>query len=414
MIKNEQFWTFYRAGQFDDALKCSINQAPPKKGALLFKKVATETNTIAAISAGEFLYNYFMLNPAVIKGIDFARTEDLSNLFNLSQFAQTIDISSATGDLAQLQGYVAEQMIAQQLVAAGHDVEFPATSNQAGWDIRVDGEVFQVKCGASKQIVDAHFDKYPDIPVYVNAELAHDYEDNPLVLSTNVSREQVLADTKETLAHAEALLDFEIPWIAAGVSAYSNAKRMKQQQLTLATAARNVVTDTASRATLATVGQAVIGTAGAVLLPGAGAIVFPVVGAYMGVAQGGKLAGIVKKQFAKGAYEQLCEALEQLISKMLAVLSTKEHIKTNKWQQLEVNMPPLVKSAFEPYHEERMILLENVAKELRAIKRRISDDALQAFEQIVVILGKAGIHLYSLKDELYTVEQAFVAYQKKI
>ena len=414
MIKNEQFWTFYRAGQFDEALKCAIHQTATKKGALLFKKTATETNTIAAISAGEFLYDYFMLNPSVIEGIDFARSEDLSNLFQLSQFAETIDLTSATGDMAQLQGYVAEQMIAQELVAAGNDVEFPQTSNQAGWDLLVDGEAFQVKCGASKQIVDAHFDKYPDIPVYVNSELAQHFEGNPLVLSTAVSREQVLAETKETLVHAEDLLDFEIPWIAAGVSTYSNVKRMKQQQLSFATAARNVVTDTASRATLVTVGQAVIGTAGAVLLPGAGAIVFPVVGAYIGVAQGGKLSGFLKKQLAKAEYEQLCEALDALVMKMLVVLEKKEHIKGSKWQQLEQNMPLEVKGAFKPYHQERMTLLENVAKELRAIQRRIADDAMQAFEQIVVVLGKAGIHMYSLKDELYAVEQGFVAYQRKI
>lgn len=414
MINNEQFWTFYRAGQFDKALKCSIQAAPTRKGALLFKKAATETNVITAISTGEFLYNYFMLDPTVIEGLDFARSEDLSNLFQLSQFAETIDSASAAGDMAQLQGYVAEQLIAQQLVAAGHDVEFPKTSNQAGWDIRVDGDVFQVKCGASKQIVDTHFEKYPEIPVYVTSELAHHYEGNPLVLTTSVSREQVLADTKQTLEHAEDLLDFEIPWITAGVSTFRNAKRMKQQQLTLATATRNVVTDTASRATLATVGQAVIGTAGAVLLPGAGVIVFPVIGAYVGVAQGGKLSGFLKKQFAKKEYDALCEALDTLINKMLVVLEKKEHLKATKWQQLESNMPIEIKGAFEPYHQERITLLENIAKELRTIQHRITDDALQAFEQIIVVLGKAGIHMYTLKDELYAVEQGFIAYQGKI
>lgn len=414
MIKNEQFWSEWRAGNFEQALKCSMDNEPKKKGALLYKRAATQTNTIAALSAGEFLYDYLMLDPTVIKGLDFARSEDLSNLFQLSQFAETIDVNVATGDMAQLQGYVAEQMIAQQLVAAGHDVVFPETSNQAGWDLLVDGEAFQVKCGASKEIVESHFDKYPEIPVYVNAELAPFFEGNPLVLSTTVSREQVLMETKQTLAHAEDLLDFEVPWIAAGVSAYSNAKRMKQQQLTLATAARNVVTDTASRATLATVGQAVIGTAGAVLLPGAGAIVFPVVGAYIGVAQGGKLSGYLKKQFAKAEYESLCQALNTLVAKMIVVLEKKEHIKETKWQQLKQQLPLKVEDAFTPFHEERLTLLENAVKELRAIQRRIAEDALQAFEQIVRVLGKAGIHMYSLKEELYSVEQGFIHFQRKI
>ena len=318
------------------------------------------------------------------------------------------------GDMAQLQGYVAEQMIAQELTAAGYDVEFPETSNQAGWDLLVDGEPFQVKCGASKQIVETHFEKYPDIPVYVNAELGHYYEGNPLVLTTSVTREQVLADTKQTLQHAGDLLDFEIPWITAGVSAFSNVKRMRKEQLLVSTAVRNVVADTASRTALAAAGQAVIGTAGAVLLPGAGAIVFPVVGAYIGMAQGGKVSNFIKKQFAHTEHEQLCLALHELIAKMQKVLTTKGTIKESKWQQIQSTMPSQVNASFAHFHDERMTLLENVKKELSAIDKIIDDNPLEAFEQIVSVLGKAGIHVYALKDELHGVEKAMVGYQRKL
>ena len=197
MIKNEQFWQHWRAGEFDKALNCSLEQKPKKKGALL--RGISETNTISGISAGEFLYDYLMIDPTVVKGIDFARAEDLSNLFQLSNFASTIDTTVATGDMAQLQGYVAEQMIAQQLIAAGHDVSFPATSNQPGWDLLVDGQPFQVKCGQDKQIVETHFEKYPDTPVIVNEELAAYYADNPLVMTSSITREQVLIDTEKTL-----------------------------------------------------------------------------------------------------------------------------------------------------------------------------------------------------------------------
>lgn len=414
MIKNEQFWHYWREGQFKEAMQCGVQQPTAKRGARLFQKATSTSSAIIGISAGEFLYDYLMIDPTVVKGLDFARAEDLQNLFQLETFANTVDITSATGDMAQLQGYVAEQMIAQQLTVAGHDVQFPETSNQAGWDLLVDGDPFQVKCGASKQIVDAHFDKYPDIPVYVNAELAHHYEGNPLVLSTSVTHEQVLAETTKTLEHAGDLLNFEIPWIAAGVSAFQNVKRMRGEQLQFSTATRNVVVDTVSRSATATVGKVVIGSAGAILMPGAGAILFPVVGAYIGVTQGGKVSALLKKQFAKAEYVELCSALHQLIQRMQMVLSKKSQIKESKWQQLSSQLPEEVAFAFHDIHTERTTLIANIRRELQSIEKTIEKDALAAFEHIVMILGKAGIHMYSLKAELAEVQRAFEQYERKV
>lgn len=408
MIKNEQFWQHWRAGEFDKALNCSLEQKPKKKGALL--RGISETNTISGISAGEFLYDYLMIDPTVVKGLDFARTEDLSHLFQLSNFASTIDTTVATGDMAQLQGYVAEQMIAQQLIAAGHDVSFPETSNQPGWDLLVDGQPFQVKCGQDKQIVERHFEKYPDTPVIVNEELGAYYSDNPLVMTSSITREQVLIDTQKTLQHAEDLLDLQIPWIAAGVSTYTNAKRMRKEGITLSTAARNVATDTVSRTALAATGKVVLGTVGSVLLPGAGAIVFPVIGAYVGVAQGGNVASLIKRKFAKTEEKTLCMSLQRLTDKMQQMLVVKEGIKNDKWQLLPNN----IQSIFDKEHEERLKLLSNVKKELTSIKQTIDENPLHAFERIVQVLGKAGIHVYTLRKELSEVERAMVAYSKKI
>src|SRR5690606_24689279 len=82
----------------------------------------------------ESIHDYIRLDPRVMEGVDFARSDDLSSLFAFSQFSKTMDLSSHSGDLAQLQGYVAEGMVAAELQAKGHDVEFPEASNQAGWD----------------------------------------------------------------------------------------------------------------------------------------------------------------------------------------------------------------------------------------------------------------------------------------
>lgn len=150
-IKNEQFWNLWRQKNYEEALSCSVVPTVASKEQrvrnLLFggKKQIQETVAISTISVGEFFYDFIMLDHMAVEGIDFAREEDLSHLFSLSEFAKTVDTTSLTGDMAQLQGYVAERMIGSELQARGHDVEFPATSNQAGYDLLVDGEPFQVK-----------------------------------------------------------------------------------------------------------------------------------------------------------------------------------------------------------------------------------------------------------------------------
>ena len=46
------------------------------------------------------------------------------------------------------------------------------STNQAGYDLLVNGEEFQVKCVADISSVSNHFEKYPDIPVFINEEIS--------------------------------------------------------------------------------------------------------------------------------------------------------------------------------------------------------------------------------------------------
>ena len=278
----------------------------------------------------------------------------------------------------------------------------------------VDGQPFQVKCGASPQIVQEHFAKYPDIPVYVNSELAPHFADNPLVHSTSISREFVLQETTKTLHHAAELTDFDIPWITAVVSAYSEAKRVRRDNVNLTTAVRNVVTTTASRGAMGMVGQVIIGGVGAVLFPGAGGIVAPVIGAYAGVMQGGKVAALVKKQFAKSEYNALCTALWQLLARMQQILAYKHDSKVERWATLQQHIPQPVRFTFTRHYNDRITVLENVVKELQAIDKTIEADALTAFERLVHALSKASIHVFTVRNELAAVETAFKAYKRKL
>ncbi|WP_043931129.1 hypothetical protein [Bacillus sp. EB01] len=418
MIRNEQFWNHWRKGEFDQAMKCAISNKGRRKGARLFgnPSLSEETNIIAGVSAGEFLYDFLMINPKIVEGIDFARSEDLSSLFSLSQFAKTVDIDLATGDMAQLQGYVAEQMIAQKLEAAGYDVQFPETSNQAGWDILIDGEKFQVKCGSNKSIVDEHLERYPDIPVYVNDELAEYYSDNTNVYSAGVTREEVIDATKSTLSHAEDLLDFELPWISAGVSSFYNLRRVVKEQLPLQLAARNVIIDTTSRASLAAAGQAAFTFAASTLFSGgAFVIVLPLVGAYVGLRQSWRVTDKLKKILAKKEFQQLENSLIELVTVMKRQLDLKKDIKKEKWQDILLkssNTKPL--SNIEDIHQERQQFISNMIKELTSIEYEINKDSLRSFERLIGVLTKSGIHVYSIQSELFKVEKAMKELYKKL
>ena len=419
MIQNEIFWDHWRKGEFEQALKCTVSSQRPRKGARLFgnTNTAKETNIIAGISAGEFLYDYMMINPTVVEGIDFARSEDLSSLFSLAQFAKTVDIDIATGDMAQLQGYVAEQMLAQKLEGAGYDVQFPDSSNQSGWDILIDGEKFQVKCGSNPSIVDEHLERYPHIPVYVNDELAMHYSDNPDVFSAGLTKEEVADATKSTLSHAEDILDLELPWISAGVSSFYNLRRVVKEQLPLQLAARNVVIDTTSRASLAAAGQAAFTFAANAIFVSGGAfvVVLPLVGAYVGLKQSWRVTDKLKKMLAKKEYQQLEKSLYDLIVVMMRQLDLKNGIKSEKWQSLLqkiLNHKPI--SGLEGIHQEHLQFINNMKKELTSIEHEIKKDSLRAFERLISVLMKSGMHVYSIRSELMNVEKAMKELYKKI
>jgi hypothetical protein len=159
--------------------------------------------------------------------LDFARAEDLGNIFKFSVYADRLeDLPGTTfdGNINNLKGYVAERFVAQELQSEGMEVEFPQDSNQEGFDLLINGDPFQVKCLASKSLVFEHLEKNPNIPVFVNEEIFESLEGDPRVYSVNgLSNESVEAATRETMNRGDEVLDYEIPLIALGVAIGKNA-----------------------------------------------------------------------------------------------------------------------------------------------------------------------------------------------
>ncbi|MBT2644630.1 hypothetical protein J7I80_20650 [Bacillus sp. ISL-41] len=426
-ISNKDFWRRWNNGEYEEALKCSIKEDKPSGNRLqtmLFgpPDQLKQTGVITAISVGEFIYDYVMINPAVVQGLDFARTEDLSSLFTLSQFAGTIDTETLTGDMAQLQGYVAEQMIAAELQAKGHDVEFPETSNNPGWDILVDGQPFQVKNLADPAGVREHLEKYPDIPVYVNEELAPYFEGNPQVYVSSISRDEVLEATSTTISHADDLLDFEIPWIAAGVSSIYNIKRVWTDEVSINQAVFNVVSDTTSRVVLGALGQKATVIVGTMIFGPAGGVVGAMVGTYAGVSQAGRLSAGIKRTFSKKQEAELNEAMVKLISKVVDQIEEKLKIKDKKMDNLLGNLREskandiLAKDSQHRFTEERKYLL-NRKEELLAISQSIQnrpDNTIQILPQTMATIAKTAVHPVHYQSEIILVQQKSRELSKKM
>ena len=101
------------------------------------------------LTVGDLLYDISRIDPQVLEATDFARTEDLSNVFEYSFFADRVSgrrEAAYEGSISNQQGYVAERIAAQQQQSMGKEVEIPKDSNQEGYDLLINGQKFQVKC----------------------------------------------------------------------------------------------------------------------------------------------------------------------------------------------------------------------------------------------------------------------------
>lgn len=424
---NQQFWHYWKKGMFDEALTCAAEEEKPQHNRLQTMLFGTpeqlkQTGLVTGISAGEFLYDVIMINPAVVDGLDFARTEDLSSLFTLSRFASHIDTTTVSGDVAQLQGYVAEQMVAAELQAKGHEVEFPSTSNNPGWDILVDGQPFQVKCMSDPAGVREHLDSYPDIPVYINEELAPYFEGNPNVYVTGVSREEVLEATTSTLEHADDLLDFEIPWITAGVSSFYNIKRMWKDDVSINQAVFHVVSDTTSKVILGSLGQKAGILVGTLLFGPAGGITGAMFGAYAGASQGGKLSSGIKRVFSKKQEKEMIEAAVRLFSIIRVQLDRKMDIKQRKMTVLREKLnitganQSILHEAERNFRKETGYLL-NKKEELSGLAAAVQNGSkfvLDILPSAMSVIAKTGVHPFHYQEELRLLQHATKEYMKKV
>ncbi|MEB2848342.1 hypothetical protein [Endobacterium cereale] len=130
-------------GDLKERIDTSVRRSALLDGVLSRQRGdAAEVATVAGLTAGDMLYNAVSIDPMVLAAADFSRSEDIGDIFQFGAFAERIGSmasASAVGAASNLRGYVSEQLVAARLTEIGHVVSFPETSNNAGFDLLVDG-----------------------------------------------------------------------------------------------------------------------------------------------------------------------------------------------------------------------------------------------------------------------------------
>lgn len=401
---------------FENQLKRPITSHSLQKRMQSLVSNSRDDSVFGTVVVADFLYDYLRLDPTVMEGVDFASSLDLSSPFSFALFAaeQSSLMAEGAGDsIHRLKGYVAERLVAHNLSAAGHDVSFPEASNQAGYDLLVDGQPFQVKCTSSPEHVLEHLESYPDIPVIVNSELAESLSGTPGVyIDAALSNEEATKLTEEGLQSGADLLDLEIPWIAMAISASVEIKDLYHSRTGFSDALINIASDTA--------GRTVLGVVCASATAATGAIFFGPAGAVIGNLTGGVFGGVYGKKVAQFARRRLPNHAEQVKKTRTAARNLAKAaafaipLKIKAWtdKKAAVENLNLEQTSHNPdvqklkqwllfqtqndihYFEYQKATFQNIANETS------SCDPTDLSKRVLDLIGKSAIHPHRLQAEL--------------
>jgi hypothetical protein len=430
-ITNERIDSLLKIGQVEVALLQPIKSPDPKwtgVGKFVRRRAnrqapLAEDAAYAGLTLGDFLYNYIRIDPEVVRGVEFARAADVDGVLSLARFADTrADLTGASlnGLHSELQGYVAEQIEAHHLIAQGHDVQFPDTPNNPGWDIKVDGHPFQVKCLSDARGVLEHFHNYPDIPVIVNAELADQLGAHADVyVDPSLHHEAVLRATEETLDRGHDMANFEIPWISLAISGAFNFYYMLVNGTDLEAFLTCTATDTGARFVGGTTGKYAGAAAGLLLFGPAGAIVIGGLGAVGGAIGGRRAAAIARRLLV--AHE--AAAVRDAVRRVAETAADAMPPKIEAWRQKSAMITDslagpkrnqtIVRAAMGRRMTEDIEHLIRKKAEIESLACDTTSDPGSLFERVLTLIRRAGIHAHHVQKSMQELAERMQEYSDK-
>lgn len=430
-ITNDRIDSLLKQGRVEEALQEPVKHSDPNRsgvGDFVFSRAnrqmpLAENIAYAGLTLGNFLYDYIRIDPEVVRGVEFARAADVDSVLSFARFADTKgDLTGASLDglHSELQGYVAEQIEAHHLIAQGHDVLFPDTANNPGWDLKVDGHPFQVKCLTDSGGVLEHLHRYPDIPVIVNAELAGQVGNHANVyVDPALHHDAVAHATEETLDRGRDLADFEIPWISLGVSGAFNLYYMLVNGTDVKAMLTCTATDTGGRILGGAAGKYAGAGAGLLLFGPAGAIVVGLLGAVGGATAGRRAVAIGRHLFIAKEETAVREGVRRVATAAAEAVPEKIQAWRRKSEMVADSLagPNINQSKVQAVMGRRISdNIEHLTRKKSEIEALASDrtgDPRSLFEQVLTLIRRAGIHAHHIQEPMQDLAERMREYTEE-
>lgn len=373
-----------------------------------------DNTAIAGLTFADFIYDVAAIDPHVIEATDFARKAEISDVFEFSIFSESLgDLSGASlrGHHSNLMGYTAERIVASQLVEDGHVVEMPDSASQPGYDLLVDGNAFQVKCvePSNLSILERHFDKYPDTPVFVNTEVAEVIADKAPEWSSLVfyvggySHEKASGLLTQAIDAGQELNNYEILSSVAVVSALRNAIDWGKGVQSFSSATFNVTLDSVSKGGMAIAGGVAGSGLGMLLFGPAGAYILGGVSSVFGAVQG----NVVTNQIDKFLDPEREKRFRKLANGLLEACNKELE---SKIVLLDQKMSMLSDSGVASYVRyrftwEKLSLQVAIERHESLIRNKSINGAKKIFKAIK-LASESTVHPYCLQQEYVEIANA--------
>ena len=317
----------------------------------VFNKKA-ETGAAAALSIGDLIYDMARIDPAYVKGAQFARPNaNIDTKFKIGK--QNIEDAEAVRPGKALQGEdysehlhevnyrggVQEFLTDRWMLDHNVVITIPNKMNQAGWDRIYNGEKWQIKGGSVADVREARTE-HPEYKVATTTETAAVYkeqypEDAGAVLGTYSKSvtDKILEEGKEASMEIYEDNEFfnsvvpEFLAIPSLVSTIKNVSNYSKDKINAETAIQNVAIDS-------------VGKGGAMLAGGAIGSIFGPLGTLVGGAAGLFIAkdhidDFKLNTFAKKEIEKLKRDLDNYIIAAIKIIKKNMKVFKKKKKKME-------------------------------------------------------------------------------
>jgi len=380
-----------------------------------------DTLAHATLTFGDILYDMARVDPHAVHALDFARKLEIDNIFDFAAYYEEkigAADSISIGEFSNIKGYVAEQFVATKLQQRGYEVEFPESSNQAGFDLIIDGEPMQVKCGASLDLLEKHFEKYPDIPVIANSELINKAIEsnkdwvNQLFAVEDFDLSFVEEMTKSSIDAGIEAFDYEIPLFVAGVCVTKNAYDWWKGDMTIMDALATAAAEIGVKIPLAGIGAVAGKGIGLLMFGPAGGIVFGGITAVASASQSRKIISRIKKWLNKEAAQKLEEGSTDMLDALQSGLAKKIQSieKKASFQSSNIDLGEYLKFRFD---DDRNYFVER-QNEISTVKKKYSSDPTELAIKTFDLIRTSKVHPVLYQEQLERLLKFFEDAQKSV